>query len=133
MSGQVKAGQAVQYAGVIVIEWPQPRPLEESAAIPSWKVTVFDALSGKPITLADKIEIHAPGNGFVTADLTLFTDAAGEPVFGGDRIYPAEGEKVRTGVFTFLVSEMRVASIRAPEAALAPKFVEPDITEPAEP
>lgn len=134
MSGQVKAGQAVQYAGVIVIEWPQPRPLEEGAAIPSWKVTVFDALSGKPITMrTGKIEIHAADQGIVTADLTMLTDPKGNPLFDESAVYPAEGGGFLQGTFTFLVSEMRVRQPAAPRAALEPKFVEPDVTEPAEP
>lgn len=97
-----------QYRGVIVIEWPPPGGGPYSA-MAGWPVVVItDAATGRPVTTCSHadITVHADVSQLVTADLTLFTDADGEPILDGE---PAlDGKEVRTGVFPFLVAGMKV-------------------------
>lgn len=99
-----------QYRGVLIIEWPAPRVASPYNAMPGWGVTITDAVSGKVITTCTDadIVIHAGATGLVTADLNLFADEDGEPIFDGRPV--PEGDGFRAGVFPFLVGEMRVRS-----------------------
>ena len=125
-----ETGPALTFEGVIVIEWGKPRPGARSVEpLPAWKTAIFDALSGKPITTVSKLEIHAPANGLVTADLTMFADQDGQPVYSGNTVYPGGDGEILTGTWPFLVAEMRVCQPASARAALEPKFLEP---EPAE-
>jgi hypothetical protein len=97
--------------GSVTIEWPAKAP---SGVIPGWGVSIYDAVTGKQVTTASHadIVIHADAQDVVTADLTLFCDEAGNPVFGAGfpagvvHVRPDEG--IATGTFTFLVTEMRI-------------------------
>jgi hypothetical protein len=104
------AGEAEpeQYRGVIVIEWPAAHGASPYSVMAGWKTEITDALTGKPITTCASFTVRMDPEALVTADLTLLADAAGEPVLDGMPVI--DGDKVRTGVFTFLVSEMRVRS-----------------------
>lgn len=97
-----------QYRGVIIIEWPAPGGGPYSAMAGA-RVCITDAVSGKPIETCQHADIvvRADVNELVTANLILFTDAVGEPLFDGEPV--ADGEEILTGVFPFLVAEMRVA------------------------
>lgn len=105
-------GPAVVFQGLIRLEWPAPRPREASGGrvepLPACLIAVFDAASGKQIMTVSKVEIHAPASGLVTADLTMFADARGEPVYDLDRKALRDGREQREETFPFLVAEMRV-------------------------
>jgi hypothetical protein len=97
-----------QYRGLIIIEWPPPVGSGPHGAIDGWKVVITDALTGKPVTTCSRADVvvHADVNDLVTADLTLFADGDGQPLLDGK---PVEKDgKFLTGVFPFLVAEMRV-------------------------
>ena len=100
--------EGAQYRGVIVIEWPAPYGTGPYSAMNGWKVTVADAVTGKPIPTCTSITVHVDPGALVTAGLTMFTDAGGEPLLDGDPV--RDGDGFRTGVFPFVVSEMRVRS-----------------------
>ena len=95
-----------QYRGVVVIEWPAPYGASPYSSMIGWQVAISDAVTGKPITTARDVTVRADMESLVTADLTLFADANGEPILDGMPVMK-DGEPL-TGVFTFLVSEMRV-------------------------
>lgn len=103
-----EAGEREQYRGVIIIEWPPPVGTGPYSAIPGPSVTITDAVTGKMITTCSHadIVIHADVAEIVTAELTLFADADGNPVLSGPSV-AGDGE-ILTGTFTFAVSEMRV-------------------------
>lgn len=96
--------------GAVIIEWPEPAPLGVGA-ISARMVTVYDAFTGgdpgpKPITTVSAITVRVTMDEIVTADLTMFADEHGEPILDGQPLV-RDGE-ILTGVFPFLVSEMRV-------------------------
>lgn len=89
--------------GAIIIEWPAPRgPL-----IPSL-ITITDAATGKQIKTCSRMVICCDVDELVTADLTLFADEDGKPIYDGKPI--AGDDEILTGVFSFEVTEMRVRS-----------------------
>lgn len=95
------------YRGVISIEWPPPGASPYSSMLGS-TVSVFDAATGKQITTCSEFDItvHADAAARVTAELTLFAGADGEPLLGG--MPEPDGDEIRTGAFVFAVHEMRV-------------------------
>jgi hypothetical protein len=116
-------GPGIVFQGVIALEWPEPRPGHPGQPLPGWGTGVFDALSGKQILTVMKIEVHVPANGLVTADLTMYADEDGQPVYTGPP--HVRGGEVIEGTFPFLVAEIRTRRADPPKAALAPKFLEP--------
>ena len=96
-----------RYRGVIAIEWPPPTRPGPYGAMTGHNVAVTDLLTGKPVTCTD-IRVHADPERLVTADLTLFADADGEPVLDGEPVAGDVG--FLTGTFPFLVGEMRIRS-----------------------
>jgi hypothetical protein len=121
-------GPGVAYLGVIAVEWPPPRPGYECAPMPGWKIAVFDALNGRQITTVTRLVIHASANDVVTADVTMFADLDGQPVYDGKPYYRGQADlagEVVYGTFPFLVAEMRVRQPEPGRAALAPRFQEP--------
>lgn len=97
-----------QYRGVIRIEWPAACNPGPYGSMVGSLLSVFDAMSGKQILTCVKAVIHADMDALVTADLTLFTDADGEPILDGEPVQDEDRTEIRTGVFPFLVGEMRV-------------------------
>ena len=94
------------YQGVIIIEWPTAYGASPYSAIAGHKIEISDALTGKPIRTCTAVTVRADMERLVTADLTMFADEAGEPILDGEPV--RDGDGFRTGVFPFLVSEMRV-------------------------
>lgn len=94
------------YRGLVVIEWPAPTGGSVYACMLGQCVRVTDAVTGKPITTCTDMVVHADITALVTADLTLFTDADGEPLLEGEPVM--DGREIRTGTFPFVVAEMRV-------------------------
>ena len=120
-------GPGVTYQGAIAVEWPEPQQRSAGVApMPGWGVAVFDALNGRQITTVTRLVIHARANDAVTADVTMYADEHGQPVYTGPpRI---RDDEVITGTFPFLVSEMRVARREPARPALTPRFQEPCAT-----
>lgn len=95
-----------EYRGVIVIEWPPPYGSVPHSAINGSLIVITDALTGKAVTTCSHVTVHADAAELVTADLTMFADADGEPVLDGMPVLGAE--EILTGTFPFFVAEMRV-------------------------
>ena len=88
----------------IIIEWGHPR----SGMMPGWDTAIYDAATGEQIMTASRIRVvDADAESLITADLTLFADEDGSPVYGG-KPHVRDGEII-TGVFRFDVAGMRVA------------------------
>lgn len=100
------AAEPEPFRGVIIIEWPAPFGASPYSALSGWHCAVTDAVTGKPVTTCSRITVRADVNEIVTADLTLFADADGNPVLDGDPV-PGDGE-ILTGTFTYAVAGMRV-------------------------
>jgi hypothetical protein len=119
-----------QYRGVIIIEWPPGTGKGPYSAIVARLMSITDAMTGKPIRTCVHAEIHVAMDALVTAELTLFTDEDGEPLFDSEPLL-RDGEVV-TGVFPFLVAEMRVppgpALSDSDAAAVAAVFIEATIS-----
>ena len=102
----------------------------------SWKIAVYDALSGSQITTVTRIELHATASDMVTADVTMFADADGQPLYQlekaqhpetgrwHEKIYLRNGD-INKGTFPFLVAEMRVRQSQPDKTALEPRLIEP--------
>lgn len=97
------------HRGAVIIEWPTPRGV---GAIAGNMVSVYDALTGgeagpKPITTVSGISLRVSMDEIVTADLTMFADPDGNPVYDVRQGHIGDGEII-TGTFPFVVAEMRV-------------------------
>jgi hypothetical protein len=108
-----------QYFGYVIIEWPAPHRKDGiPRVLPAWGCSILDAGTGEPITTVGKITVErvtADVTGFIVADLVMFADPDGAPVLGPGEdgtfpFYQREDGRVRTGVFPFIVAEMRVRS-----------------------
>lgn len=97
---------APPYRGVIVIEWPPPFGASPYSAMTGHKVEITDALTGKPVITCLRATIAVDMEAIVTADLTMFADENGEPLFEGMPVM-RDGEPL-TGTFPFVVVEMKV-------------------------
>jgi hypothetical protein len=95
-----------KFAGVIIIEWLKPRAARPDSVMYAALTVISDAVTGKPITTCTNLTVRADMGGPVTADLTLFADDDGNPIYDGNP-HVREG-KVITETFSFVVSEMRV-------------------------
>lgn len=96
------------FAGRVIITWPKYSGV---TALPGWGVTVADADSGKPITGALMLTLNANPHGVITAEMTMLIDADGKPLVGSRSkpVLAEDGEHPLTGVFHWLVAEMRIA------------------------
>jgi hypothetical protein len=101
--------------GPIVIEW---RTGTHSGITSECLAGIYDATTGDLITTATHADIvvHAGIYRRITADLTLFTDEAGNPIFNADTwpsgAYIKPDGEMATDVFTFLVTGMRVRDVQ---------------------
>lgn len=116
-----QVGPAVAYQGHIGIEWPAPAPGGTSLVLPGWGCTVWDALSGLPITTVTRIELHADALNVISADVTMYADENGQPVYSHRKDEPWP----REGTWPFLVAEMRVRPAEPERGPLDPRFIEP--------
>jgi hypothetical protein len=91
---------------VIIIEWPAAHGPSPYSAIAGRTVEITDALTGKPIRTCTGVTVRADMERLVTADLTMLADEGGLPLLDGDPVL--DGKEIRTGVFPFLIAEMRV-------------------------
>ena len=95
-----------EFAGSIVITWPQPAP---GGSLLGWGITLADAETGEDIqtVTALRVLLHADAQALVWAELDMFAGADGKPAYSHP-LHIVDGEPVR-GTFPFLVTEMRVA------------------------
>lgn len=109
-------GPDADYRGVIVIEWPLPSNAGSPySSIGGHKVTVADALTGKPINTCLGVTVRADPQSLVTAELTMLAGEDGGPLLEGEPVL--DGKEIRTGVFPFFVAEMRVRERAVPSKA----------------
>jgi hypothetical protein len=97
------------FVGRLIITWPKPT----GPVVAPHGIVLTDAETGEHITstLDADIVIHADPQQVVTATLTMLTDADGKPLAANAKpVLDTDGENVRTGVFRWLVAEMRVAA-----------------------
>jgi hypothetical protein len=93
--------------GEIGIEWP-PHAQRTRWAIAGWGVAPFNAEGF--ITTISEITLHAKASGIIWAEVAMFTDEAGQPIYRTPaKLHLAEDGRPVTGTFRFLVTEMRVA------------------------
>lgn len=89
--------------GSVIIEWPAPRG--EGRPMPGWDVAVYDAASGRQmLNVMRATLVSAEPENLVTADLTMLADEDGNPAA---EPHLRDGHVI-TGVFRFLIAEMRV-------------------------
>jgi hypothetical protein len=105
-----------RYEGIITIEWGAPGRAGDAAS--GWKIQPRTQ-DGVPITTVSEMTVvHAPADGLVWAELTMFADEAGRPVLRtGPGIEPAavHGGEIATATFPFLVAGMSVRGEESPE------------------
>ena len=108
-AGLTGPGAELAFEGMVIIEWPAPRPPGDAGIQPliSKLTAVYDALTGTMLTTVTKIEVHVWPSGYITADLTMFTGEDGRPLYDIGQARVVEGRPV-AGVFPFWVTEMRV-------------------------
>jgi len=107
VAGEAGTEAAPAYRGAVIIEWPPRCPYAMSGCA----VEIFDAATGKPFTtvMATGITVRTDADANLSADLVMFAGQDGEPLFGGEPELDGDAWKqLGTGVFSFLVSEMRV-------------------------
>lgn len=91
------------FEGSVTLVWPPPAP-------EGLRGCLLSLLIGeKPLRTVTALSLHADIDDYVWAELTMWVDADGHPLYGGDG-EPLIGDGgVVTGTFPFLVAEMRVA------------------------
>lgn len=94
-----------ELAGACIITWPQPR----GGALLGWNVAILDHATGEPITTVTSIDVHlhADPEAIVWADLEMFADAEGHPIYDGMPVIL--DREIVTRRFSYRVAEMRVA------------------------
>jgi hypothetical protein len=101
------------FEGVVTIEWRASGQSASPTVMPGWTFAIRDP-GGEMITTVTDLTFHAPGDGLVWAELTMFCDAEGRPILAGtpDEIsarWVAGDDGIRTATFPFLVAGMSVA------------------------
>lgn len=91
----------------VIVTFPAARP--GPSAMAGWHAGLIRADTGQPITtcLEFDVTIRCHPSEVVTVTARLFTDADGQPLYDGQPV--VDGGEIRTGVFRFLVSGVRVA------------------------
>jgi hypothetical protein len=96
--------------GTVTIEWPPGKPLR--AAQPGWGIVIRTEI-GEQVSTVSRITVHAAADSIVWAELEMFTDADGKPVYGGvasvvKRMHTGDDGEPVTAVFPFIVAGMSV-------------------------
>jgi hypothetical protein len=104
--------------GRIAITWPAPR--HEYAPLGAWEIQIHNLDADRPILTATGMRIAIGGDGWdsggIYADLTLLVDDDGEPIpNNGKPAIDEDSKRVRTGVFRYVVGEMRTAVAGKPK------------------
>lgn len=98
---------AEEFTGRLIITWPKG-----GNAVFGIGIVLADATTGEQITsaLGMDVVIRADPEHVVMATVTMLADADGKPLASFAKpVMDDGGENVRTGVFRWLVAEMRVA------------------------
>lgn len=113
LAGELPPGalpEAEPPRGAVILEWPAP-PEHGAGGIRGPHVAVYDALTGdraqpRAITTVTGISVRVNMTSVVTADLTMFTDEAGEPILDGPPVL--KDMAILTGTFRYHVAGMRI-------------------------
>lgn len=91
--------------GRVIIRWPKPRL---GVPLIGWATQVIDIDTGQPITTATcgEVRVIFDPTEIVTAELTMFADADGKPIFDGMPVLDTETGELRTATFRFQVMGM---------------------------
>lgn len=98
---------ADEFTGRLIITWPK----SDRPALLAPLTILHDADTGEQITSVASFTLSADATeSVVTAELTMLTDADGQPLTSAAMpVLTADGESIRTGVFRWAVAEMRIA------------------------
>ena len=99
------------FTGRLIITWPKP-----DVAVIGHGVILTDADTGEQVFsgLDMDVVIHADPREIVTATMTMLVDEDDQPLPGKAKpVLADDGENLRTGVFRWVVAEMRVAEVAA--------------------
>ena len=104
-------GQPEKLDRRVIITWPQPL----GGSLRPWAVTITDAATGEPISTVSKavLSVHLDADAALTwATVKAFANPDGTLLANTTaKIIPTEPDgSVRTRVFAFEVTEMRVAA-----------------------
>jgi hypothetical protein len=97
------------YDGSCVIVWPNPK----NGSLPQWGVVILDSESLEPLTTVTGLLVtmgtpHGWSRlGVVTAQITGLADKDNR-LLPGDKPVTWDGDKIKTGEWLYLVTEMRV-------------------------
>lgn len=96
------------FVGCVIITWPKHGG---HVALPGWSVMFTDADSGQPITSVLALKLDATPQQVITAEMTMLVDTDGSPLLNSRSAAARtdDGEHLLTGVFHWLVAEMRIA------------------------
>jgi hypothetical protein len=99
------------FAGHLIITWPK----NNRSCVPGWGVAVTNAITDQPIVSALDLKVSVNVQSAVTAEMTMFTDADGNPLLGSPvtPVLTEDGENFHTGRFLWLVTEMRTTPATA--------------------
>jgi hypothetical protein len=102
------------YAGRITITWPAAgKPPSE---LPAWGVALHDADTGEQLLTVTELTItgSAKAGAVLECEITALVDENGTIIPGGtdagNRAYDRETDTFRTGVFRYIVAEMRTVA-----------------------
>lgn len=94
------------FEGSVILAWPRP----VNGMLTGQCLTVL-LPGGKNVPTVTGVSVHVSMDEPVWAELTMWVDADGHPLYGGSDGEPLIGDGgVVTATFPFLVSEMRVSS-----------------------
>ena len=79
-----------QFAGIVVITWPQP----QGTALHGWAVTITDAVTGQPVRTVTSMDVHlhAAAEDVIWAECEIFADTDGAPILDGEPIVEHGGD-----------------------------------------
>ena len=98
------------YEGVIALRWRlRPGAGRHTMPLLGALVVITDTQTGADITTAMDVQVHAPADGIVTADLTMLTGEDGKPIGNDGKVCLGDDGTPRTGVFRYMVAEMQTS------------------------